>query len=124
MSRPEKIIDWELVDQLLIAGCLGTEIAAHFGMNANTFYNRVSDEYNMGFSEYSQQKKSHGDSLIRKAQFDKALERDNTMMIWLGKQRLGQKENHEVSIDNETLNEFVSTMGWFKRLQAPCNPEQ
>lgn len=117
MSRPEKIIDWELVDTLLIAGCLGTEIAANFDMHPNTFYDRVVQKYNMSFTQYSQEKRSVGDYLIRKAQFDKALEKDNTMMIWLGKQRLGQKENHEISIDSATLNEFTSSMGWFKKMQ-------
>ena len=117
MSRPEKIIDWELVDKLLIAGCHGTEIAANFGMHPETFYKRVVDKFEIGFSEYLQLKRSQGDSLLRNAQFEKALEKDNTMMIWLGKQRLGQKENHEISIDSATLGEFTASMGWFKKLQ-------
>jgi hypothetical protein len=92
MSRPEKPIDWKVVDQLLMAGCLGTEIAANFDMHPDTFYNRVEQQYGMGFTAYCSEKRSKGDSLLRAKQFEKALEKDNTMLIWLGKQRLQQKE--------------------------------
>lgn len=92
MSRPEKPIDWKKVDQLLMAGCKGSEIAPHFDMHQETFYDRVKDHYGIGFTEVCAIKRSQGDSLLRAKQFEKALEKDNTMMIWLGKQRLDQRE--------------------------------
>ncbi len=99
MARPEAEIDWEKVDELLISGCLGTELASFFGVHPNTFYRRVEDYYNVSFSEYSQQKRSTGEALLRHHQFQKALgitkKGDNTLLIWLGKNRLGQKESHE-----------------------------
>lgn len=104
MSRPEKPIDWKLVDRLLIAGCMGTEIAAHFDMHPNTFYDRVQAEYGIGFTEYSSQKKQKGESLLRSKQFDTAMSGDKTMLIWLGKQRLGQKEHHEIATPPNDAN--------------------
>ena len=97
MARPEKPIDWKLVDRLLMSDCKGTEIAPHFDMHVNTFYLKVQEEHNVGFSEYSLIKKEHGDSLLRDKQYQKALkgEGDNVQLIWLGKQRLGQKEHFE-----------------------------
>ena len=97
MCRPEKKIDWDRVDKLLMAGCEGVEIAPHFDMHVNTFYLKVQEEHNVGFSEYSLIKKEHGDSLLRDKQYQKALkgEGDNVQLIWLGKQRLGQKEHFE-----------------------------
>lgn len=92
MSRPQKKIDWEKVDQLLLAGCHGTEIAPHFDMHYETFYDRVKEKYGMGFTEYSALKKQQGDSILRAKQFELALKKDKTMLIWLGKQRLGQRE--------------------------------
>lgn len=103
MARPEKPIDWDKVDQLLMAGCHGTEIASYFNMHPNTFYTKLETNYKCGFTEFSALKKSHGDALLRNVQFEKALDKDNTMMIWLGKQRLGQKENKEESIDKANL---------------------
>jgi predicted metal-binding transcription factor (methanogenesis marker protein 9) len=92
MSRPEKPIDWKRVDELLMCGCLGTEIAACFDMHPTTFYERVADKYKMSFTNYMSQKRSHGDTLLREAQHKKALKGDNSMLIWLGKNRLGQKD--------------------------------
>ena len=95
MSRPEKPIDWAKVDQLLMAGCTGTEIAPHFDMHYETFYDRVKAKYNVGFTEYCAIKKQQGNSLLKVKQFDVALKGDKTMLVWLGKQRLGQKDAEE-----------------------------
>lgn len=96
MSRPELFIDWKKADELMMAGCMGTEIAAYFGMHADTFYKRVELHHGMGFSAYLQEKKSKGESLLRAHQYAKALgltdKGDNTLLIWLGKTRLNQKE--------------------------------
>lgn len=99
MSRPEKPIDWNLVDNLLIAGCFGTEIAAHFDLHHETFYNRVQDKYGMGFTAYRAEKLYKGDSILRAKQFEKASKGDNMMLIWLGKNRLKQKD-HDISNEN------------------------
>lgn len=98
MSRPPKPIDWKRVDELLMAGCLGTEIAANFDMHPDTFYNRVSEKYSMGFTEYSTEKRAAGNSIIRAVQFDEAVrKRDRGMLIWLGKNRLCQSDRDEIS---------------------------
>lgn len=119
MSRPEKEIDWDLVDRKLIAGCLGTEIAPFFDMHVNTFYDRVMLKYKMGFTAYCQQKRALGDSNIREVQYNKALEGDNTMLIWLGKNRLKQSEApQEISVSPETLSGFNDLMGQLSSLQS------
>lgn len=92
MSRPEKPIDWKKVDKLLMAGCFGTEIAPHFDMHVNTFYDKVKEKFNICFTEYCALKRSQGDSLLKEKQFEKALKGDNTLLIWLGKTRLDQKD--------------------------------
>lgn len=101
MSRPEKEIDWKKVDDLLTAGCLGTEIAGYFDMHPNTFYGKVEDKYKMSFTSYSQEKKAKGESILRAHQYAKALgiteKGDNTLLIWLGKQRLNQRDHREES---------------------------
>jgi hypothetical protein len=96
-TGPQSVkIDWKMVDENLEAGCNGTEIAAALGMHPDTFYNKVMSEKGTGFTAYAQEKRANGDKLLKKAQFDKALgrnkEADNTMLIWLGKQRLNQRE--------------------------------
>jgi hypothetical protein len=93
--RPVKPIDWKLVDTLLLAGCLGNEIASHFDMHPTTFYGRVEQQYGMSFTNYSSEKKSKGESLLRHKQYEVAMKGDKTMLVWLGKNRLGQKETEE-----------------------------
>lgn len=93
--RPVKPIDWKMVDTLLMSGCTGAEIASHFDMHPITFYERVERQYGTSFTNYSSEKKQKGESLLRHKQFEVALKGDKTMLVWLGKNRLGQKETEE-----------------------------
>lgn len=106
-GRPDVKIDWVKLDEYLRAGCDGVSIASFIGCHPNTLYHRVMDKYGCDFSSYRAQKMAEGNDLIRLAQMNKALHSvdangnvgDNTMLIWLGKQRLDQKEraHNEVS---------------------------
>ena len=110
MARPKKEIDWKIVDELLEADCEGTEIAAYLGMCPDTLYDRCKLEHKTNFSEYLQQKKAKGNSLLKKTQFDAAtVDKDRGMLIWLGKQRLGQKDKneHDHTTKGESLKEDV-----------------
>lgn len=126
MARPEKPVDWKKVDQLLLAGCHGTEIAPHFDMHVNTFYDKVVEQYKMSFTEYSTLKKVQGDSLLRAVQFEKALQKDNTMMIWLGKNRLGQRENEDksdVAPNDKALTELTNELKSLKEKLNATEPK-
>jgi transposase-like protein len=99
LSRPQADINWELVAEYLEAGCTGTEIAAMLGISAPTLYDRCQTDNGMMFSEFSQEKKQKGDLILKKVQFEAAIkDKDRTMLVWLGKQRLGQKEKAEQDI--------------------------
>jgi hypothetical protein len=122
MSRPHKNIDWELVDELLIAGCEGSEIAPCFDMHRNTFYDRVALQYGMSFTDYQQEKRSQGCGSLRKMQWDKACLGDTTMMVWLGKNRLKQSDSpQEVNVSPETMNQFSTLMNQLSSLQSARN---
>jgi len=94
-GRPEKNLDWDRVDKLLKCGSHGTEIAAEFNMCPKTLYRKIEEEFGVNFTEYSSQKKGIGKSAIREKQFDEALNGNSTLLIWLGKVRLGQKEEEK-----------------------------
>lgn len=105
-----KEINWEIIDNMLIAGCNGVQCAAAVGVHPETLYNRCQEEKNTVFSVYSQAKRAHGDGLLHAAQFQKAYKDKNpTMLIWLGKQRLSQKDDHQVLINQTSkLAEEIS----------------
>ena len=106
-GRPGIPIDWDKVDELLIAGCMGTEVAAYFGMAASTFYGRVEEKFDCNFTHYSSEKKSKGESILRAHQYAKALgltdKGDNTLLIWLGKTRLLQKEARDEVVQEQKV---------------------
>ena len=97
MGRPRTEIDRQIVDEYLLAQCQGTEIADLLGIAADTLYRRCEEEFSMTFTAYSQQKKSAGKAVLRKKQWEMALNGDRTMAVWLGKQVLGQRDK----IDND-----------------------
>lgn len=91
-TRPQKPIDWALVDNFLIAGCPGTEIAGYFSMHPETFYDRVRLEKGVGFTEYMSEKRGHGKSILRAKQFERAMKGSDKMLIHCGKHYLEQHE--------------------------------
>jgi hypothetical protein len=109
-GRPNKVLHWDRVDHMLEAGCTGTQIASVFDMHPDTFYLKVKKEKGMGFTEYCRIKKDCGDSRLLSAQFDKALTGDNTMLVWLGKNRLKQRDapiDMQVTQAQVDINEAV-----------------
>ena len=108
-GRKSASIDWEFVDNLLIAGCTGTDIASHIGIHPDTLYNHCEKENKTNFSAYSQEKRCKGNNLIRAAQFDEAVrKRDRGMLIWLGKNRLSQSDRDEISHKGNVPIEIVN----------------
>lgn len=92
-SKPKAVIDWDLVEQLLISGSDGVQISAYIGVHPETLYRRCISDQGTSFSEYAQTKRAKGDSLLLSAQFKEAYKNKNTaLLIWLGKCRLKQKE--------------------------------
>lgn len=123
MSRPEKPINWVLVDNLLEAGCTGVEIATHFDMHPTTFYGKVEDQYKMSFTMYSSEKHQKGNSILRATQYAKAIGQskkgDVTMLKWLGTNRLKQSESPiEINIDPNAMKSFNDIMEQLRELQA------
>ena len=92
VGRPAAKIDWDLVDKLLEADLLGTEIASHLGVAAITLYRHCEEEKKVNFDAYRREKVAKGDGKIKIAQYALALEKDRGMLIWLGKNRLKQKD--------------------------------
>lgn len=91
-GRPKVVIDWSYVDAYLKAGGTGIGIAGLLGIHPNTLYDACRRDNKCDFSDYSQQKKAVGDDMLRAKQFDLAMKGSIPLLVWLGKQRLGQRE--------------------------------
>lgn len=96
-GRPIIPIDWQLVKHMCRAGAAGTHIATRLGMHPDTFYDRVAQEHGTDFTRFRMANMQEGDDLLRMKQFEMALKGDRTMLIWLGKNRLQQRDKHELT---------------------------
>ncbi len=116
-------LDFDQIDRLLEAGCLGTEVAAACGCHPETLYDRVAKEYGMPYTDYAYKMRAKGDSCLRSAQHEKAMTKDNTMLIWLGKQRLDQREPDSRSQTSLSIEQLDSIKQLFEQVSALQKPK-
>jgi len=95
---------------MLEAGCKGTEVAAVLGISRDTLYRACQREHKVDFADYKALKRASGDRLLRVKQFEIAMTGDKTMLVWLGKQRLGQSEKNEIKHEGIDLKKLPDWM--------------
>jgi len=92
-GRPRKTIDWDTVEKHCALACIGEEIAAFAGVSYDTLNRACKREKKVSFADYYKKHSAAGNMSLRRAQFILATRELNpTMLIWLGKQWLGQRE--------------------------------
>jgi hypothetical protein len=96
MARPQKPrkLDEEQVQQLASLGHSDSIIAVLAGVSENTLLRRSGAYLKLGRAELHQQ--------IRTLQLQRARDGSDTMLIWLGKCVLGQREHIEQTVHSET----------------------
>jgi len=110
--------DWESIDTLLMIACTGEEIASVLGVDYKTIERRCQSEKGIDFGEYIKNgiNKNFKPSLRRtqrtvalgKLNDDGSwLEKPNvTMLIWLGKQYLGQSDKSDITTGGDKITEI------------------
>ena len=99
-GRPKMPIDWNRVGQLCAAGCYGGSIAHDLGIATETLYVRCQQDLGQDFSAFRLAHVQRGDDILRLKQFDLATKGNERMLIWLGKNRLNQRDKTEVTGNN------------------------
>ena len=110
-GRPLKDIDWKIVDSMLESCCTGTEIAAFFALTPQTLYDRCVMENGIGFSSYSQQKQSKTLKKLRDKQIEVAHNGNPSLLIWLGKQYLDQRDQPKEENKKQATEAAIISMG-------------
>lgn len=103
MGRPRKEINWEEFDRLCAIQCTQAEIAAWFGCTTDTIANAVKREQGTTFADYYAERRLPGLVSLRRQQFQLALGGNVPMLIWLGKQLLGQRDRAEMEWSERPL---------------------
>ena len=91
MARPKKYnIENKDVEKLASYGCTNREIASYFGCS--------EDLIKKSYSQFVTKGQNEGKTRLRKLQWNAANRGSVPMLIWLGKQYLGQSDKQELDI--------------------------
>ena len=91
MARPKKIIDPVLVQKLAKVGCSNESIAIQCDCSVDTLTRRFADLLSKSREEMK--------TSLRIWQIEAARKGNSTMLVWLGKQMLHQKDQSEIKMD-------------------------
>ena len=111
MARPLKEVDRKNFEKLCELQCTKEEICGFFELTDKTLESWCKRTYNVGFSEVFKQKRGNGKIALRRAQFQTAERGNATMLVWLGKQYLGQRDQPEENIDQEDSEVYFENAG-------------
>lgn len=89
MARPRIKLNEEDITKLAALACTTAEIASYFGCHPRTLERRFAAALKRG--------RDQGKMSLRRKQYEIAQAGNVTMLIWLGKQMLGQKDKVETT---------------------------
>ena len=95
-GRPQSQIDYEILDELCSLQCTGEEAASVLKIDYDTLNAALKRDGHIGFSEYLGKKRGKGKESLRRCQWKAAMAGNTTMLIFLGKQYLGQSDKQNI----------------------------
>jgi len=96
-GAPRKEIDFNVLQGMCQVWATAEEIASFFDISVDTLSARIKERYGIGFSDYYKKESSAGNISLRRAQFKSAMNGNVSMQIFLGKQKLGQRDNIDLN---------------------------
>jgi len=110
-GRPKKIIDYEMVKELSQHACTIEEIGSYLGCSHDTLSKdpKFKEVYQEGLNKCRRS--------LRSAQYEAAMDGDRTMLVWLGKCLLGQKEKTETELTLQGGTEPIKIMPIKERIK-------
>lgn len=82
-------------------GITEEQVAWLLNCHKDTVLKFIKRKYGCTFTEFRAQKEIYIDFLLLNKQVEVALKGDKTLLVWLGKARLGQKETTETVLKNQ-----------------------
>lgn len=95
MGRPPIQINWDEVKKLCKLQCTAEEIAGWMNISVDTLENKLRTEQQTTFSVFFKMHSAGGKVSLRRAQYSTAIKGNAALLIWLGKQYLGQSDKLE-----------------------------
>lgn len=126
MARQRKRLtdkEWDSVKYMCMIHCTGEEIAGVMQMDYDTLNKNCKEKWKMPISEYIKSNQTNGKMSLRRMQWKAAENGDRGMLIWLGKQWLGQKENLDMNVAMaEQTKEVEALDAYFRQRKQDGNP--
>ncbi len=92
-GRPYKDIDRALFEKLCGIHCTEAEICDVLDTTDKTLSGWCKRTYRLSFSDAYKKFAAHGNASLRRAQYQAAVAGNPTLLIWLGKQYLDQRDD-------------------------------
>lgn len=108
MARPRKELEniefdgWDQLDALIVWAS-EEYCAEKLGLDIGTLATRIKERHGVSFSEYKRKRQEPMRINLLKKQYDVAMSGNVSMLIWLGKQHLGQKDKIEQEVKEVDL---------------------
>lgn len=109
-GRPKKEINKDELDKLLRLSMSLKETANWFDCSEMTMLRFIKKEYGEGFDTLRDKRFVYTKAAIKRCQIEKALKSDNTMLIWCGKQYLGQSDKNQLQVEDVTIRDKAEAL--------------
>lgn len=100
MGRPKVELsekDWLQLEAMCRVHCKKEEMSAILGISEDILDARIKEVHGVTFSVYFAEKSAGGKMSLRRRQYTQAMDGNTSMLIWLGKNWLGQTDAVEHS---------------------------
>lgn len=91
--------DWVMIGKLFQVFSTIPDVVYILNTTQRELNKKCKEEFNMTIKQFQEANYSVGRSSLRRAQYQTALKGNPTLLIWMGKQYLGQKENQTNQFD-------------------------
>lgn len=108
-GRPKVELNPEELEKLCAIQCTDEEIAAWFGVSTKTIADKKKDPE---YAEFIERGRAKGRISVRRLQMQAAEAGNPALLIWLGKQTLGQRDMEREARVSETANVAKVEVEW------------
>jgi hypothetical protein len=95
-GRPHKPFDWDKLNAILQYGANLSDASEIMGVSEDTILRRIKKEHGMEYATYKNKKMGKVRIGLLRKQVEVAMSGNVSMLIWLGKQHLDQKDKQEI----------------------------
>ena len=103
MGRPKIEVDLSQLEAFCQVLCTQEEIALFLGCSIDTLNRRLKESVGKTFADFYKKHRTGGKMSLRRAQYKAAIDGNATMLIWMGKQNMGQKDKPDGDDISEPL---------------------